>query len=110
MNQKQANLPYILWVSAFNTSFLLGYLLLDLIFFPSPLSKSVYSKTSKLKVPVANTHSAGSGVMHPQQQQQQQPGNPPALLEAINKNGLAMFLLVCRFLSLITLVLTWMNL
>lgn len=45
----QANLPYVAWVAAYNTSFILGYLLLDLYFFPSPMLKSIYSPTSKLK-------------------------------------------------------------
>jgi phosphatidylinositol glycan class W len=94
---KQANLPYVLWVAAYNTSFILGYLLLDLFFFPSPLSKSAYSSTSKLKVPVKN-HS-------PLRPQQQQAGNPPALLEAFNENGLALFLLV-RWLCGLPLLIT----
>ena len=87
----QVNLPYILWVAAYNTSFLLGYLLLDLVFFPSPLSKSVYSPTSKLKVqpdPILLNHGrrdnrAFDGTLV-----------APALLEAINRNGLLFFLLV----------------
>jgi hypothetical protein len=78
-------------VAAYNTSFILGYLLLDLFFFPSPRSKSAYPSTSKLKVPVDN-HS-------PLRPQQQQAGNPPALLEAFNKNGLALFLLVRCFVQ-----------
>ncbi|KAJ3542969.1 hypothetical protein NM688_g5917 [Phlebia brevispora] len=50
ISRRVVNLPYIIWVSAFNTTFLLGYLVLDLVYFPSPLSRSVYSPTSKLKV------------------------------------------------------------
>jgi hypothetical protein len=87
----QVNLPYITWVAAFNTSFLLGYILLDLIFFPSPLSKSVYSPTSKLKVQPDSVllsrdtrHDRGADGT----------ATAPVLLEAINRNGLALFLLV----------------
>lgn len=87
----QVNLPYVIWVAAFNTTFLLGYLLLDLVFFPSPLSKSVYSPTSKLKVQpdsvllnYGRTDGKGSDTTP----------TAPALLEAINRNGLVVFLLV----------------
>ncbi|KAJ8508122.1 hypothetical protein ONZ45_g9591 [Pleurotus djamor] len=85
VSRRMANFQYILWIAAYNTSFILGYLLLDLYFFPSPLTKSVYSPTSKLKVPVESTTAL--------QLLGNQLGNPPPLLEAINKNALALFLL-----------------
>jgi len=44
------NLPYIAWVAAYNTTFLLSYLLLDLAISPTPLAKSTYSLVSRLKV------------------------------------------------------------
>jgi phosphatidylinositol glycan class W len=53
---QQANLPYVLWVAAYNTTFLFGYLLIEIFLF----------STSGFPV--------------------------PPLLEAINKNGLAVFL------------------
>ncbi|RDB28918.1 GPI-anchored wall transfer protein 1 [Hypsizygus marmoreus] len=96
VSRRMVNFPYIFWVAAFNTSFMLGYLLLDLIFFPS---KSVYSQTSKLKVPVDN-------LSHPSQQQQQ--AVPPALLEAINKNSLALFLLANVATGLVNLTIPTM--
>ncbi|KAA1475282.1 GWT1-domain-containing protein [Dentipellis sp. KUC8613] len=86
VSRRLVNLQYILWVSAFNTSFILGYLTLDLAFFPSPLLKSVYSPTSKLKVP-AETASASALLAPPPAVQ------APPLLEAINRNGLPIFLL-----------------
>ena len=58
----KANLPYFLWTVAHNTCFLLGYLVVQTIFFPSlntPYDEAV-----------------------------------PWTLEAFNRNGLAMFLLV----------------
>ena len=36
----KANLPYILWVAAVNTTFILAFLLLDMYFSPSPVTKS----------------------------------------------------------------------
>lgn len=54
----QANLPYVLWVAAYNSTFLLGYLLVEsLVLPPHPASPAC-----------------------------------PALLEAINANGLPVFL------------------
>lgn len=88
----QVNLPYVAWVCAFNTTIILGYLLLDLVFFPSPLSKSIYSPTSKLKVqpdPVVLSH----GRRSPRGPDDIATAAP--LLEAINRNGLVFFLLVC---------------
>ena len=81
----------MIWIAAFNTTFILGYLLLDLIFFPSPLSRSTYSPTSKLKVqPDPTVLAVGKrnarGI--------DGADNAPVLLEAINYNGLILFLLV----------------
>ena len=78
----QANLPYILWIVAFNTSFILGFYLIDMIFFPT--------RTSKLKDPL---DPLGKRIL------QEDPtastsNSAPALLEAINKNGLVIFLIV----------------
>jgi hypothetical protein len=86
----QVNISYILWVAAFNTTFMFGYLFLDLFFFPSPLSKSVPSPSSKLKVPIE------SNTIPRDQRLTPVVGNPPALLEAVNRNGLILFLLVGR--------------
>jgi phosphatidylinositol glycan class W len=116
----QVNLPYILWVAAFNTTFLLCYLLLDLAFFPTPLAKSTYSPVSGLKVhrqPSSDFHKnndedgdSDSGVVEDASPHARpyragptatttitsgpSPMPAPALLEAINRNALAVFLLV----------------
>lgn len=58
----QANLPYVLWTAAYNTTFLLGYLTIEILFFPP------------------STNDSPSFAV-------------PPLLEAINRNGLAVFLL-----------------
>lgn len=59
VSRRLANLPYVLWIAAFNTSFLFAYLALQ-------------TSVSQSK--------AGSGA------------GAPALFEAVNKNGLAVFL------------------
>jgi phosphatidylinositol glycan class W len=58
----QANLPYVLWIVAYNTTFLIGYLFIQILFFPSP--NTPYDDAV------------------------------PWVLEAINRNGLAIFLVV----------------
>jgi hypothetical protein len=105
------NLPYIAWVAAFNTTILLSYLLLDLAFFPTPLAKSTYSPVSGLKVvrqpssrsvvsptravPFPPSVPPGSPTTPTQGPC---PMPPPVLLDAINRNSLAVFLIV-RFPS-----------
>jgi phosphatidylinositol glycan class W len=90
----QVNLPYILWVAAFNTTFMFGYFFLDLFIFPSTPSKPVCSPSLTLEVP-----SDSSGILR-DQHSPPLTGNPPALLAAINRNGLVLFILVSRPLSL----------
>jgi len=80
-------------VAAFNTSFLLAYFLLDLFFFPSPLSKSIYSPTSKLKVPKERRK-------FPTEAQAPLVRDAPVLLQAVNQNGLSVFLLVSESMTL----------
>ncbi|KAL0946007.1 hypothetical protein HGRIS_012283 [Hohenbuehelia grisea] len=98
VSRRMANLPYVLWVAAYNVSFILGYLLLDLYFFPTPLSVSIYSPTSKLKVSVESPAFpiASSSQVH-------LVGNPPPLFEAINKNSLVIFLVANVVTGLVNL-------
>ncbi|KAI0318210.1 GWT1-domain-containing protein [Amylostereum chailletii] len=88
VSRRMVNLPYILWVAAYNTTFLLAYLILDLIFFPSPLSKSIYDPTSGLKV-----HARAGAGLEGRDGHTQDLAHAPDLLEAINRNGLLFFLL-----------------
>ncbi|KAF8635696.1 hypothetical protein AX15_000321 [Amanita polypyramis BW_CC] len=77
VSRRMANLPYIFWVAAFNTSFLFAYFVLDTIFYPSPETRR---SSKKLKTPSGKTEGHLSTAA------------APPLLDAINKNGLAIFL------------------
>ncbi|KAF8259747.1 GWT1-domain-containing protein [Lactarius quietus] len=120
VSRRLVNLPYILWVAAYNTTFLLCYMLLDLAFFPTPLAKSTYSPVSGLKVVrrPSDFHKSDddaddddNGAMDSASPHTQPYRAPPAtkititttsgprpmpappLLEAVNRNALAVFLL-----------------
>ncbi|KAI9567728.1 GWT1-domain-containing protein [Boletus coccyginus] len=80
VSRRMANLPYILWIVAFNTSFVLAFYLLDMIFFPT--------RISKLKDP---SDPSGKRILQ-EDPTTSTPKSAPALLEAINKNGLVVFL------------------
>ena len=88
----QVNLPYILWTTAYNTSFILLYLLLDMFF-----SGGCSGTTSAKRAPV-NT---GDEWGHPTSHYHADNGvlllvtdNPPKLLDVVNKHGLVIFLIV----------------
>lgn len=73
-------MPYVLWVTAFNTTFILCYLLLDIAFSLSPSRK-------------------GNERLQPSVVSISKDKKAPALLEAINMNSLTLFLLVSLMLS-----------
>ncbi|KAG8216125.1 GWT1-domain-containing protein [Butyriboletus roseoflavus] len=79
VSRRMANLPYILWIVAFNTSFILSFYLLDMIFFPT--------RISKLKDP---SDPSGKKILQ-EDPTTSTPKSAPVLLEAINKNGLVIF-------------------
>ncbi|KZT66714.1 hypothetical protein DAEQUDRAFT_674575 [Daedalea quercina L-15889] len=88
VSRRLVNLQYVFWIAAYNASFILGYLCLDLAFFASPFSKSTYSLYSKLKVQpdlaMLKKDERHGNVIE---------SSAPPLLDAINQNGLALFLL-----------------
>ncbi|KAI9459321.1 GWT1-domain-containing protein [Russula earlei] len=113
VSRRLVNISYIAWVAGCNTTALLFYFLLDLVFFPTPLAKSTYSPVSGLKVgrranssndnsnsaspkssppssvPPRRTRSSGTTIA----MAGPSPMPAPPLLEAINRNSLAVFLL-----------------
>ncbi|KLO07820.1 GWT1-domain-containing protein [Schizopora paradoxa] len=69
VSRRLANLPYVLWVCAYNTSFILCYLISDVMFY----SRIPSNQSSEI--------SGGKRV-----------STPSILLDAINRNGLVLFL------------------
>ncbi|KAH0591190.1 hypothetical protein H2248_001282 [Termitomyces sp. 'cryptogamus'] len=94
VSRRMVNVQYIFWVAGFNTSFILGYLLLHMAFHPPP---PVYSQQSKLKVS-ANRIDIDLYQTLP----------VPPLFEAINKNGLVLFLVANVATGLVNLVIPTM--
>ena len=102
----KVNLPYILWVAAFNTSFLLLYLVvLDISFFPGPKPKKKKEPLDSISMPGLASPYVTSSQQQPLVDEAVEQGNPPQLLEAINNHGLVLFLLVRLLLSFIFLML-----
>jgi hypothetical protein len=102
---EQANTLYVLWVAAFNTSFLLGYVLLDSIFAgPSyslnarPNNFTLAKERLSVSSPMRNSFApsfkfpVGSDAIRDRTPQNEAGGS--GLLYAINLNGLALFLVV----------------
>jgi len=92
ISRRMVNLPYILWVAAFNTSFLLLYLVvLDMWMFSGRDSgKAAKHKKVDETSPVI------------------QVGNPPPLLELVNRHSLMIFLLANVLTGLINVTIPTM--
>nr|ODN94123.1 GPI-anchored wall transfer protein 1 [Cryptococcus depauperatus CBS 7841] len=74
VSRRLANTPYVLWTAAYNITFLLGYLLLSYFLSPSSSAPGLNTSTS------SSTPSTSVDL------------RVPPLLEALNKNGLVVFL------------------
>jgi len=93
----QVNLPYILWTTAYNTSFLFLYLLLDMWVFADESSTSTDTKHYPSSVAKGNPDrlmNTGDNSKHSNGIDEGIIDNPPKLFEVINKHGLTVFLIV----------------
>ncbi|KAF9018028.1 GWT1-domain-containing protein [Hymenopellis radicata] len=90
VSRRVVNLSYVMWIAAFNTSFILGYLLLDMHFYPEP---SKFKKRDVDNSDAVATYKAPVA---------------PSLLDAINKNALVIFLLCNVMTGIINLTMSTM--
>lgn len=81
VSRRLANLPYVLWIAAFNTSQLTAFCLIETVFFPQA-HKVTGSKKEEEEVYKASTS---------------------RVLEAYNRNGLAVFLVANLFTGLVNM-------
>ncbi|PFH51145.1 hypothetical protein AMATHDRAFT_191841 [Amanita thiersii Skay4041] len=87
VSRRMVNLSYIFWVAAFNTTFILAYVALDMLFYPQKEQKK---KKEKNLAEITLRLEENSTSLIP-------------LLDAINKNGLALFLLANLSTGLVNL-------
>jgi len=95
VSRRMVNLPYIIWITAFNTSFLLLYLGLDMWIFSVGDSGKITKHHEKAYAP-------------PPAVTRIEIGNPPPLLDLINRHSLAIFLLANVLTGLINLTIPTM--
>ncbi|TQV96240.1 GWT1-like protein [Cordyceps javanica] len=80
VSRRLANLPYVLWVAAFNSVFVLGYCFLDTIFFPA-----FYNATDRKSERAAYEFATSK------------------LMRAFNRNGLGLFLVANLLTGLVNM-------
>ncbi|KAF5328422.1 hypothetical protein D9619_013274 [Psilocybe cf. subviscida] len=126
ISRRLVNFSYILWVAAFNTAFLLAYIVvLDLGIYASPSSSAYDNPYIEPTPPAVRKHRApfgpdkaptngrtlggeyprhgGNAREDDELEKDDQTGNPPRLLAAINHHGLSVFLLANVLTGLINL-------
>jgi len=93
----QVNLPYILWVAGYNASFTLAYILiLDVGFFPGVKPRKSPNHIKSPTIPSSASFDGATRFDTYPEHCATLDGNPPVLLERINKHGLALFLIVSK--------------
>lgn len=80
VSRRMANLPYVLWVAAFNSVFILGYCIVDSFFFPA-----FYNASDKKSEKEAYTFATS------------------AVMRAFNRNGLGLFLVANLLTGLVNM-------
>ncbi|KAJ4164888.1 hypothetical protein LMH87_006542 [Akanthomyces muscarius] len=80
VSRRMANLPYVLWVAAFNSVFVLGYCIVDTMFFPA-----FYNATDKKSEKEAYEFATSK------------------LMRAFNRNGLGLFLVANLLTGLVNM-------
>ncbi|KAL7414760.1 GWT1-domain-containing protein [Mrakia frigida] len=105
VSRRLANLPYVLWTAAFNTTFILGYLIVQLALpapppAPSPPSPSAV-QDEKLNINKGNQKTVALVVATR--------SSVPPLLEAANKNALTVFLLANLLTGLVNVSMRTMD-
>ncbi|KAI5121922.1 hypothetical protein M0805_000251 [Coniferiporia weirii] len=104
VSRRLANFPYVMWMAAFNTSFIMCYLLLDTLVSPASISKGWEGQGDRLQPSTAaDIHATSSKELSLKPKPK-----APMLLEAINLNGLALFLLANIVTGLINLSMSTM--
>ncbi|KAF8584602.1 GWT1-domain-containing protein [Ramaria rubella] len=104
VSRRLANARYVFWVAAFNTTFITAYLALDIIFYPPRLEqKALQRKPSNLLSP-SSSPSAQRASEPASSIDTASPRKASILLEAINMNGLPLFLLANIATGLINLM------
>ncbi|KAK1224863.1 Glucosaminyl phosphatidylinositol (GlcN-PI) nositol acylation protein [Marasmius sp. AFHP31] len=99
VSRRLVNVSYVFWVCAYNTSFIFGYMLLDMVFFPTPLPAKPRYRGRGKNEDVEKDEGKAEVVDYTDNSDEV----PPAIFRAINKNGLALFLLANIATGLINL-------
>ncbi|KAJ4473893.1 GWT1-domain-containing protein [Lentinula aciculospora] len=95
VSRRLANLPYVIWTAAYNTSFVMFYLILDNLA-PLKTKRAHASRTSPSSLHLPPSSYFTNAVTKSESE-------APPLLQAINLNGLALFLLANVATGLINL-------